>query len=69
MNEKADEGNGNLSSTRRGNDRSGTPLIADFSAFCKMIREERDAARAEREAGSVAARAERERPRVPSSDG
>ena len=39
---------------------SGAPSIADFSSFREMIREEREAARAEREAATTEAREERE---------
>ena len=44
----------------RASGRSGAPSFADFSSFREMIREERGAARAEREAAAAEARVERE---------
>ena len=38
----------------------GAPPFADFSTFLEMIREEREAARAERKAAAAEARVERE---------
>ena len=39
---------------------SGAPSFADFSLFREMIREKREAARAEREAAAAEARVKRE---------
>ena len=50
MAEKIGEGSGTSSPTRRQNEGSGAPSLADFSSFFEMLREERESARAERQA-------------------
>ena len=47
-------------SSPRAGEQSGASSFADFSAFREMIREEREAARAERETAAAEARVERE---------
>ena len=51
--------NDERSSPRAGRDSGASPFV-DFSLFQEMIREEREAARAEREAAAAEARVERE---------
>lgn len=60
MAEKEGEGSSASSPKRRSNDVNGSPFFADFSSSRQMLREEPDAARAEREAITAAARAERQ---------
>ena len=50
MAEKTGEGSGTSFPAQRQNEGNGTPLLAYFSSFREMLKEERESARAERQA-------------------